>query len=85
MKNILLTILILFTLEITAQTTSDVLDSVSSKAIFMTPKAGSCGSPDGPMFPIGAPPPSYAWLQANGWTRNKPSKGSGLPLEILES
>lgn len=39
----------------------------SNKIIYMTQKAGSCASPDGPMNSISAPPGSYAYLQANGY------------------
>jgi len=50
-------------------TSSTILkDSISGKPpVFMQLKAGSCASPDGPMNATGITPPSYAWLQSNGY------------------
>ncbi len=30
-------------------------------------ESGSCGSPDGPMLSVNSPPPSYNWLNTNGY------------------
>lgn len=67
MKKIILSILILVSGSLKSQTISSAELTEYGKPIVMTNKAGSCGSPDGPMNPIGGPPGSYAWLQANGY------------------
>lgn len=61
-----LMILLIIAMFSNAQDTSHVLPIDTTK-FYLTEKAGSCGSPDGPMNSIPAPPPSYAWLQANGY------------------
>lgn len=50
------------------KTSTVIKDSIVDKVPqVMNPKAGSCASPDGPMNPTTVNPPSYAWLQANGY------------------
>jgi len=51
---------------ITSTLIKDTTDG-SNPPIYMTPEAGSCGSPDGSMNVTVVTPPSYAWLQTNGY------------------
>ena len=71
MKKLILSfILMLVTLVGYSQTIHSTIikDTITSgKPIYMTAKAGSCGSPDGGMNPTTVNPPNYAWLQANGY------------------
>lgn len=67
MKNLLTLILILIPLIDFAQGTEYPHLKKTNKLFYMHPKAGSCGSPDGSMNSVGSPPPSYAWLQSNGY------------------
>lgn len=67
MKKIL--ILLLLNTNLNAQICkSNVLQiDPLNEGKFSQTMAGSCASPDGPDKLIGSPPPSYAWLQANGY------------------
>lgn len=65
MKYIIVFSLLLISLSGYSQNGNYYLDYISKDST-STDKAGSCASPDGPMYSIPAPPPSYAWLQANG-------------------
>lgn len=47
--------------------TSHIIDTVSKGNPIYMQKAGSCGSPDGSMNPTIISPPSYVWLQSNGY------------------
>lgn len=66
-KGLFLLGLLLLSLLMCGQTITDKTLSSNYKIFYMHPKAGSCGSPDGGMNPTASPPPSYAWLQANGY------------------
>lgn len=71
MKKFLLLLfaLVFTTLLANSQITSTILkDSITGKIpVPMQLKAGSCGSPDGAVNPTIITPPSYAWLQTNGY------------------
>ena len=65
---LLLTLLIVYIFSYSQVITSTIIqDRNVGKPIYMTTKAGSCGSPDGGMNPTTVNPPNYAWLQANGY------------------
>lgn len=72
MKNLILALFILICSVcnvVFSQTTTSTYvteDTIKGTPIPMT-KAGSCGSPDGGMNPTVVTPPSYVWLQTNGY------------------
>ena len=69
MKNLILAVLMLICSTAFSQTTTSAYvteDTIKGTPIYMQ-KAGSCGSPDGAMNPTIINPPSYAWLQTNGY------------------
>ena len=70
MNKFILILLLLISSFVYSQTITSTIvkDTITNgKPIYMNPKAGSCGSPDGAMNVIAVAPPSYAWLQANGY------------------
>ena len=67
MKKLIVLIGMVVSGSLFSQTITHITLEEYGKPIYMSPKAGSCGSPDGPMNSIGGPPASYAWLQANGY------------------
>ena len=71
MKKIILTLLIFATslMSYSQVTNSTILKNsfIGKVPTYMNNKAGSCGSPDGAMNSTTITPPSYAWLQANGY------------------
>lgn len=70
MKKLFTTLLISFALLSNSQICSSYRIPDSLITIIKggaSTMAGSCASPDGPMLITAAPPPSYAWLLANGY------------------
>ena len=71
MKILLTLTLIFISLLCSSQTTTSTIleDKISEgeTPVFMQLKAGSCGSPDGVANSTIIVPPSYAWLQTNGY------------------
>ena len=70
MKKLLIILTTLLTTYCSSQTISNyrISDSlIKDNNLTAKVMAGSCASPNGGMNSIGAPPPSYAWLQTNGY------------------
>lgn len=81
MKKSITVFLLLISLSITAQVRSgaSLPDAYSGDHQKVDPNvstAGSCAAPNGVINNISGPPPSYAWLQANGYCNPSPTYGN---------
>jgi len=67
MKKLLLMLSLTLSIGMIAQTKSESTLQEYGKHKLLTPKAGSCASPDGTNTVTTVTPPSHAWLDANGY------------------
>lgn len=67
LPRLVLAILLLGCCYAFSQNVASSISDSTKNIVSMTAKAGSCASPDGGMNATAIAPPSYAWLQANGY------------------